>query len=96
MTTITLANPHLKAGQDDYLYHLGDSPSLTFAGLGTADDLKGMFGDTKFVCMGGSSVRMEKMANLLLEVLDVELPGFGCHLTISRRRPEAYRQDREV
>jgi uridine phosphorylase len=46
-------NPHLAELNPDFLYHLG---------LTSADDLKGLFGDTKFVCMGGSGMRAEKVA----------------------------------
>lgn len=46
-------NPHLVELNPDFLYHLG---------LTSADNLKGLFGDTKFVCMGGSGMRAEKVA----------------------------------
>ena len=46
-------NPHLDQLNPDYLYHLG---------LDTGMDIKGMFGDVKYVCMGGSSVRAEDFA----------------------------------
>lgn len=46
-------NPHLAELSEDFLYHLG---------LTSADDLQGLFGDTKFVCMGGSGMRAEKVA----------------------------------
>ena len=69
-----IANPHLSKGQDDYLYHLGTKANNP-EGLGTQMDLKGMFGDTKFVCMGGSSERMHKFAKRLLGLLNVQLEG---------------------
>jgi len=58
-------NQKVKALAVDHLYHLG---------LDTSMPLKKMFGDTKFVCMGGSAQRMQSLAQHLLSVLNVELP----------------------
>ena len=44
-------NKDIKREVQDVLYHLGLS--------NTADDLPKIFGDTQFVCMGGSAKRME-------------------------------------
>ncbi|XP_041972344.1 uridine phosphorylase 1-like isoform X2 [Aricia agestis] len=59
--TIRLQNPHLAALECDVLYHLG---------LDTKNyDLPAMFGDVKFVCMGGTKLRMRELARYLGEVL---------------------------
>jgi uridine phosphorylase len=50
----------------DHLYHLG---------LDTSMDLKRMFGDTKVVCMGGAPARMKKLAELVRDKLNIQLPG---------------------
>lgn len=57
---------NLKKVAVDHLYHLG---------LDTSMDLKRMFGDVKVVCMGGAAVRMKKLADLVREKLNIELPG---------------------
>ena len=51
-----VSNPHLvgMAG-DDYLYHVGLNPAV--------DDLRGAFGDVRFVCIGGSVPRMTQFAD---------------------------------
>lgn len=54
-------NPHLPGVAVDELFHLG---------LNTNDDLKGTFGDVKFVCLGGSSTRMLKFAELIQKELN--------------------------
>lgn len=41
-------NPNLKELDVDFLYHLG---------LDTTMDIQAMFGDVKYVCMGGSADR---------------------------------------
>lgn len=51
-------NPYLKNLSIDYLYHLG---------LDTSMDLKKIFGDTKFVCMGGSAERAMTFAQKLMQ-----------------------------
>lgn len=38
-------------------------------------DLKKMFGDTKFVCMGGSAPRMRSLAEHLKTALGIQLTG---------------------
>ena len=63
-----IRNSHLDALNTDYLYHLG---------LDTSMDLKAMFGDVQYVCMGGSSVRAEKFATKAAEDLGVEIPEGG-------------------
>lgn len=59
-------NDHLANLPVDLLYHLG---------FNTKDhDFKGMFGDVKFVCVGGTASRMERLARLLIIKLDLQLP----------------------
>ena len=53
-------NPHLQSMDSDFLYHLG---------LSTHDDLKALFHDVKFLCMGGSSHRIDSFATKVLEEL---------------------------
>ncbi|XP_028390899.1 uridine phosphorylase 1-like [Dendronephthya gigantea] len=62
-----IQNPHLSGMTVDELYHIG---------LNTNDDLKTIFSDVKFVCLGGSSGRMEKFAKLLQDRLREE--GLNC------------------
>jgi len=55
-----------ESGSGDFLYHLG---------LGTnTHDLPSLFGDVRFVCMGGSASRMEKMAKLIRSKLNPDAP----------------------
>lgn len=61
-------NPNLDQLDTDFLYHLG---------LDTSMDLEGMFGDVKYVCMGGSSVRAEDFANKAAADLGFEVPEGG-------------------
>ncbi|XP_048881876.1 uridine phosphorylase 1 [Brienomyrus brachyistius] len=50
-------NPHLDLMKEDFLYHFD---------LGTAThDLPAMFGDVKFVCVGGSSSRMKSFIQFI-------------------------------
>ena len=47
-------NPHIQEMSEDVLYHLA---------LGSGShDLEKMFGDVKFVCMGGTPQRMKSFA----------------------------------
>ena len=57
-------NPHLKTLDPDYLYHLGLDSSM---------DLKSLFGDVKFVCMGGSRHRAKNFAKKAADFLGLEL-----------------------
>ncbi|GFS08961.1 uridine phosphorylase [Elysia marginata] len=65
-----LANPHIKPGQEDVLYHIA---------LGTkSHNLQYLFHDVKFVCLGGSPSRMRQFAEYLVSVLQIEIPsGMG-------------------
>nr|XP_020468464.1 uridine phosphorylase 1-like isoform X1 [Monopterus albus]XP_020468466.1 uridine phosphorylase 1-like isoform X1 [Monopterus albus]XP_020468467.1 uridine phosphorylase 1-like isoform X1 [Monopterus albus] len=59
-------NPHLDVLKEDILYHLG---------LGTAThDLQAMFGDVKFVCVGGSAWRMKSFIEYIAAELGMEDP----------------------
>lgn len=58
-----LRNPHLSKLPSDTLYHLG---------LSTAThDFEKLFGDVKFVCMGGSAHRMKNLAQYLSQELNI-------------------------
>ncbi|RWS11726.1 uridine phosphorylase 2-like isoform X1 [Dinothrombium tinctorium] len=58
-----LRNPNLQSLSSDKLYHLG---------LGTeTHDLESMFGDLKFVCIGGSAHRMKNFAQYIAEQLNI-------------------------
>eukprot|EP00002_Diphylleia_rotans_P024680 TRINITY_DN487_c0_g1_i1.p2 TRINITY_DN487_c0_g1~~TRINITY_DN487_c0_g1_i1.p2 ORF type:complete len:330 (+),score=80.68 TRINITY_DN487_c0_g1_i1:47-1036(+) len=60
-----LPNPHLASLQDDHLYHLGLKASMGF---------QDMFGDVKFVIVGGSASRIRRVAHEVQQTLDIELP----------------------
>lgn len=64
---VHLQNPHLSelGSSVDHLYHLG---------LDTSMPLEAMFGDVKFVLMGGSAHRAEDVAKQLVSALKVDLP----------------------
>lgn len=50
-------NPHIQEMKEDVLYHLA---------LGSGShDLEKMFGDVKFVCMGGTPQRMKSFAGYI-------------------------------
>jgi len=56
-------NSNFDDSAPDVLYHFG-------MGTGT-HDFKKLFHDVKFVCIGGSTKRMEKLANILLQELNI-------------------------
>ena len=59
-------NPNLNDLKEDFLYHFG---------LGTSThNLRQMFGDVRFVCMGGTRERMRDFAHYLLKELEIQLP----------------------
>uniref|UniRef100_A0A3Q2PN09 Uridine phosphorylase 1 n=1 Tax=Fundulus heteroclitus TaxID=8078 RepID=A0A3Q2PN09_FUNHE len=59
-------NPHLEGMKEDFLYHIN---------LGTkTNNLPEMFGDVKFVCLGGSSNRMKAFIELIAGELGMEDP----------------------
>jgi len=67
---ILIDNPNLKNLSVDVLYHLG---------LSTEMDLKAMFGDVKFVCMGGSVERAHMFAKKCVKELNIKIP-VGCEI----------------
>ena len=70
-------NPHIQDMEEDVLYHLA---------LGSGShDLQQMFGDVKFVCMGGTPQRMKSFAEYMLGQLGFLLPTGTCLLDISER-----------
>lgn len=51
---VKISNPHIQDMKEDVLYHLA---------LGSGShDLEKMFGDVKYVCMGGTPQRMKTFA----------------------------------
>ncbi|XP_030248352.1 uridine phosphorylase 1-like [Sparus aurata] len=63
---VCVNNPHLDAMKDDILYHFS---------LGTrTHDLPAMFGDVKFVCVGGSPWRMKSFIEYIAAELSMEDP----------------------
>ncbi|XP_065116850.1 uridine phosphorylase 1 [Paramisgurnus dabryanus] len=65
--SICVTNPHLDAMKDDILYHFN---------LGTSShDLPAMFGDVKFVCVGGSAWRMKSFTEYIAKELGLEDPN---------------------
>ncbi|KJE95516.1 uridine phosphorylase 1 [Capsaspora owczarzaki ATCC 30864] len=74
-SSIALDNPHVVKLDVDFLYHLG---------LDTSMDFKAMFGDVKFVCMGGSNNRMLEFAKRVAEELGITLPVGAAIADVSR------------
>lgn len=58
-------NSYLNDLNEDFLYHLG---------LDTTMDLEELFGDVKYVCMGGSAGRAETFAKKLVNDLGLDIP----------------------
>ncbi|KAB0800660.1 hypothetical protein PPYR_06399 [Photinus pyralis] len=74
--SVRLRNPHIELMDQDILYHLA---------LGSeSHDLVEMFGDVKFVCMGGTPKRMESFANFIMEEIGHKLPTGTTLLDISQ------------
>ncbi|XP_068081144.1 uridine phosphorylase 1 isoform X2 [Anabrus simplex] len=74
--TIRLRNPNIQLMDQDILYHLA---------LGSeSHDLVSMFGDVKFVCMGGTPKRMEQFAFYIMEEIGHKLPAGTTLLDISQ------------
>lgn len=74
---VRLRNPHIQEMDIDVLYHISLSSGV--------HDLKEMFSDVKFVCMGGTPKRMEKFAHLVQQELDIKLPTGTTLLDLSAR-----------
>ncbi|XP_029359373.1 uridine phosphorylase 1-like isoform X2 [Echeneis naucrates] len=64
---VSVHNPHLDAMTEDILYHFS-------LGTGT-HDLPAMFGDVKFVCVGGSSTRMKSFIEYIAAELNMQDPN---------------------
>ncbi|KAB0375687.1 hypothetical protein FD755_012330 [Muntiacus reevesi] len=64
---VQLCNPHVATMKEDVLYHLGLSTST--------HDFPAMFGDVKFVCMGGSPSRMKAFIKYVAVELGFAPPG---------------------
>ncbi|CAG4966055.1 unnamed protein product [Colias eurytheme] len=62
--TLRLRNKHLLKLDYDVLYHLGLDTKT--------HDLQAMFGDVKFVCMGGTKYRMKEIAKHMANILDIQ------------------------
>jgi len=70
-------NPHIQEMKEDVLYHLA---------LGSGShDLRAMFGDVRFVCMGGTPHRMKSFAEYMLKELGIKLETGTCLEDISAR-----------
>lgn len=59
-------NPHLASLESDHLYHLALETSR--------HDFREMFGDVRFVCVGGTTKRMRTFANFVGNELGIKLP----------------------
>ncbi|KAL5283743.1 UPP1.2 family protein [Megaselia abdita] len=65
--TVKLRNSNIELMDQDILYHLA---------LGSeSHDLIEMFGDVKFVCMGGTPKRMENFAHFIMNEIGYKLPA---------------------
>ncbi|KAJ2945005.1 hypothetical protein O0L34_g1902 [Tuta absoluta] len=81
--TIRLLNPAVLQLETDVLYHLG-LDTLNY-------DLPALFGDVKFVCMGGTKNRMRDFASYMSEVLQVPQKGKLVNLTKHSHRYAMYK-----
>lgn len=74
--SVRLRNPNIELMDQDILYHLA---------LGSGShDLVEMFGDVKFVCMGGTPKRMEQFAHYIMKEIGHKLPSGTTLLDISQ------------
>lgn len=74
--SVKLRNPHIELMDQDILYHIA---------LGSeSHDLVEMFGDVKFVCMGGTPKRMENFAHFIMEEIGYKLPTGTTLMDISQ------------
>lgn len=77
-------NPNLNELNEDFLYHLGLNVKMgrdgelyveeEHEGIIYKNPLEKMFGDVKFVCMGGSAARAETFARKVVEDLGLGIP----------------------
>ncbi|XP_046683800.1 uridine phosphorylase 1 isoform X2 [Homalodisca vitripennis] len=74
--SVRLRNPNIELMDQDILYHLA---------LGSGShDLVSMFGDVKFVCMGGTPKRVEQFAFYIMQEIGHKLPAGTTLLDISQ------------
>lgn len=74
--SVRLRNPHIELMDQDILYHVA---------LGSGShDLVEMFGDVKFVCMGGTPKRVEQFAFYIMQEIGYKLPAGTTLLDISQ------------
>ncbi|CAL7933641.1 unnamed protein product [Xylocopa violacea] len=74
--SVRLRNPNIELMDQDILYHLA---------LGSGShDLVEMFGDVKFVCMGGTPKRMQQFAFYIMKEIGHKLPAGTTLLDISQ------------
>ncbi|KAK0089945.1 hypothetical protein PV325_004422 [Microctonus aethiopoides] len=74
--SVRLRNPNIELMDQDILYHLA---------LGSGShDLVEMFGDIKFVCMGGTPKRMENFAYFIMKEIGHKLPTGTTLMDISQ------------
>lgn len=66
MGGLRLGNPNIQYSKSDILYHIGLD--------NTSYDLEKMFGDVKFVCMGGPQKRMEAFAHYIMKEINYVIP----------------------
>lgn len=64
--TVILRNPHIDHSKRDVLYHIGLDSGV--------QDLEKIFGDVKFVCMGGTQSRMENFAHYIMKEIGYKIP----------------------
>ncbi|XP_038218207.1 uridine phosphorylase 1-like isoform X1 [Zerene cesonia] len=62
--TLPLRNAHLLKLDCDILYHMGLDTQT--------HNLRDMFGDVKFVCVGGTKYRMKETAKYMAQILDIQ------------------------
>ena len=68
--SLKVGNPNIQREKEDVLYHLGLS--------NMGPQLSDMFGDVRFVCMGGSALRSERFARDLAVRFGIHIPtGLG-------------------
>ncbi|KAJ8972715.1 hypothetical protein NQ317_014749 [Molorchus minor] len=74
--SVRLRNPNIELMDQDILYHLA---------LGSGShDLVEMFGDIKFVCMGGTPKRMENFAHFIMKEIGHKIPTGTTLMDISQ------------
>ncbi|KAM3722682.1 Uridine and thymidine phosphorylase [Dirofilaria immitis] len=62
---VNICNPMLEKQPDDHFHHLGITKSLT--------DIPQMYGDVKFICMGGSMTRLQNYAKTFAKEVGIKM-----------------------